>query len=156
MVGRKEAGEGAAPAKKKKKAKKVASTRGKSVGDTIGDTKGHAVGKATGDRSGERVGDHVGCAIGVPRTEAQKAYGAVRVHCIGIGCEMNCRQGNTAARFRTHLLESPACVTEIERVLSSLDAMGEKRKESPMIIWMKRRKWLPEGSPHHVSSTKKK
>ena len=90
------------------------------------------------------------------QTEAQRAYKDIRVHCIGIGCEYNCLNGNKAARFRTHLLESPACVTEIERVLSSLDAMGEKRKESPMIIWMKRRKWLPEGSPHHVSSTKKK
>ena len=126
MVGRKEAGEGAAPAKEKKKAKKVASTRGKSVGDTIGDTKGHAVGDATGERVGDLVGDAKGAAIGVPQTEAQKAYKAIRVHCIGIGCEMNCRQGNKAARFRKHLLKSPACVAEIERVLSSLDAMGSK------------------------------
>ena len=128
-------------------------------GMRVGDAIGMVIGERTGGQAGERVGDAVGKAvgdaigIGIPRTPTKVERVKERVLCMC--CKFSATKEHMSGQFKAHLLQSPECVTAIERVLCQLDSLPDKAaKTHPMVVWRKHLKWLPQGCAHHAPSAK--
>ena len=113
--------------------------------DGSGRTKGKSQGKAVGKAVGKGMGKAVGKAMGKGTSEAQQkrneAMKGTKERCIG--CLFVYSKSNACSGFKQHFAVSPLCVKQIEAAIAN-------PKNPAHMYCLKRRKWLPPSSPHHL------